>query len=552
MEERSDPLSCREERLAIIADDFTGAADAGVQFAARGRPCALVTSLASLSPVTAEVVAVDVESRSLSPEAAAAAVRSAVAALRAAGFERFYKKIDSTLRGNLGAEIDALMEEAGCGLALVAPAAPRNLRTVVEGECFVAGVSLAGTEYAARSEGGEPTSSVAALIARQTRRPIASIPLDEVRRGAASLARRIEALRGEGAEIVILDAATIEDLMIAADAARSIEGGADAPPGARLSAWSALGAGSPPGSAASRGPSGAHGAGLPLLYVGSSGFAEALAAQERRSTALEGGTRPNAPTSTHPRAARKPREAHPISPAVGPRPDAQPAALHQPSPEPQEAPSPPRAGRESPVLFLIGSRSAVAQAQADTLLRTGGVFEAVVDSASAFASPAREAERIEAEVAARSERRHVLVRVAGGELVAARGAAPPAADGPPARASAATSEPGPSQGAAVPPPDRSGGEKLIASLLGELARRLLGAERFDLVAATGGDTAVAAAAALELSALRLEGEILPGVVLSTASSPRLNRTISLVTKAGGFGEPDALRRILTAWTGEVP
>ncbi len=450
-----------EERLAIIADDFTGAADAGVQFAARGRSCALVTSSASLETAEgrAEVVTFDTESRSLAPEAAAAAVRAAVAVLRAAGFDRFYKKIDSTLRGNLGAEIDALMEEAGCDLALVAPSAPRNLRTVVEGRCCVAGRPLATTEYAAGS-GGEDASSVAAVIARQSRRPIASVGLAVVKEGTDALAERIAALRGEGAGIVVVDAATVEDLAIIAGAACDAAGGAPA-----------------------RGVASFRGALPPLLYVGSSGFAEALAAAESPPAAL-----PQRPVHGD----------RPAPPAVGP------AALAE----------------EGPILFLVGSRSAVSQGQADELLRAGGVFETVVDPPEAVSSPARERDRIARAVSGRRDKGHVLVRVG------ARG------------------------GAASSAPDRHGGEKLIASFLGDLARVLLADERFSVVAATGGDTAVALAAAIELSALRLRGELLPGVVVSTASSLRLHRAITLVTKAGGFGEPDALRCAATRSTGE--
>jgi len=451
-----------EERLAIIADDFTGAADAGVQFATRGRMCALVTTAASVASDTgwAEVVAFDAESRSLSREAAAHAVRSAVAALRAMGFDRFYKKIDSTLRGNLGAEIDALMEEAECELALVAPSAPRNLRTVVEGRCYVAGRPLAETEYAAGS-GDEDASSVAAIIARQSRRPVASIVFSVVRQGAESLAERIAALRREGTEIVVVDATTIEDLAIVADAARG---------------------------------RGASGPARPLLCVGSSGLAEAVAAA-------------GALASLGAPAAANTPPFFPQGPAHDGR---QPAAR----------PDLPSLAKEGPILFLVGSRSAVARGQAEELARAGGVFETWVNPWTAASSHGKEVERIAGEVAGRGESSHVLVRVGAATIGADR--------------------------------QLGSGEKRIASLLAEVARALLAAESFGLVVATGGDTAVAAAAALELSALRLHGELLPGVVVASASSLRLRRPITLVTKAGGFGEPDALRRIAASWADMVP
>lgn len=231
-----------EERLAIIADDFTGAADSGIKLAEGGRVCALATTVARLEAIAqwAQVIALDTESRSLPPPRAAEAVRFAIRGLRDAGFRGFFKKVDSTLRGNLGAEIEAALAAAGCPLAVFAPSAPRNGRTVVDGLCFVGGAPLAGIEYA-HGPSEPPTSSVAELIARQTTLPIAVLTLAEVRRGERSLGRAIERASERGAAIVCADGEALEDLAIVARA------------GARL-----------PGR-------------ISPLFVGSSGLAEAIA-----------------------------------------------------------------------------------------------------------------------------------------------------------------------------------------------------------------------------------------------------------------------------------
>jgi 4-hydroxythreonine-4-phosphate dehydrogenase len=60
---------------------------------------------------------------------------------------------------------------------------------------------------------------------------------------------------------------------------------------------------------------------------------------------------------------------------------------------------------------------------------------------------------------------------------------------------------------------------------------------------TGGDTAVHVARRLGATGLRVEDELEPGVVLGRLVGPRPYRT---VTKAGGFGSPDALRRASAA------
>ena len=99
-------------QLLIIADDLTGAADTAVQFSKKGI-ATLVTvdrdiDIASLDPRTT-VLAVDIESRHLSPSEAADRLARVVRRAVDCGVENFYKKTDSTLRGNIGAELEALM-----------------------------------------------------------------------------------------------------------------------------------------------------------------------------------------------------------------------------------------------------------------------------------------------------------------------------------------------------------------------------------------------------------------------------------------------------------
>ncbi len=97
-------------RLLVIADDLTGASDAGVQFAKKGIPVLVLTgipnSLADLS-VDKSVVVINTESRHVDAGEAGKRVTRAVELGLAAGIPYFYKKTDSTLRGNIGSELEA-------------------------------------------------------------------------------------------------------------------------------------------------------------------------------------------------------------------------------------------------------------------------------------------------------------------------------------------------------------------------------------------------------------------------------------------------------------
>jgi D-threonate/D-erythronate kinase len=137
-------------RILIIADDLTGAMDSAGPFAARGVETWVVADPAACDPSSlksAQVVAVNTDSRHLSAPVAAQRVAEAVRRL-AGTREVLFKKIDSTLRGNVVAETLAMLRESGRRAAWVAPAFPAQGRTVLEGVVRVNGVELARTDFA--------------------------------------------------------------------------------------------------------------------------------------------------------------------------------------------------------------------------------------------------------------------------------------------------------------------------------------------------------------------------------------------------------------------
>ena len=117
-------------RVAIVADDLTGAADAAAPFAARGLRTVVALSLDAV--IEADVVAIDTDSRE------APAPDRVAAAFRALPAEMLVKKIDSTLRGHLAVEIDAALEETRAE-AVVAPAFPAMRRVIRGGRLLVDG-----------------------------------------------------------------------------------------------------------------------------------------------------------------------------------------------------------------------------------------------------------------------------------------------------------------------------------------------------------------------------------------------------------------------------
>jgi len=125
-------------QYALIADDLTGALDAGAGFAAAGLRAVVPLSGLASDAAGADVVLINTDSREGSASNAASAAREAAEQLRNAGIERVYKKIDSVLRGHPGTELAAVLDVYR-GRALVAPAFPAQGRVTRQGIQYVNG-----------------------------------------------------------------------------------------------------------------------------------------------------------------------------------------------------------------------------------------------------------------------------------------------------------------------------------------------------------------------------------------------------------------------------
>ena len=119
----------------MVADDLTGACDAGVAFAP-----AVVVLRGDVPLADGDALIYSTNSRDLEPDVAAARMASLPARLFTA--DVLFKKIDSMLRGNVRAEIEAMLHASGRPYAIVCPAFPEQGRTVVNGVAQPAGVDL--------------------------------------------------------------------------------------------------------------------------------------------------------------------------------------------------------------------------------------------------------------------------------------------------------------------------------------------------------------------------------------------------------------------------
>lgn len=198
--------------VTIVADDLTGACDTGCLFAGAG-PVGVIAE-PDLSSSDRPVITIDTESRMLPPDAAGAAVRASAQRLRqrlATG--HVFKKIDSTMRGSVAAELAALLEHGFSG-ALVCPAFPAQRRVVRDGRLLVDSVPVHESPIGRDPAFRATTSDMLGLLAGV--RPVARLGLEEVRAGREKVAHRLEQHRGA---VVAADAETDADLAGLAEAA---------------------------------------------------------------------------------------------------------------------------------------------------------------------------------------------------------------------------------------------------------------------------------------------------------------------------------------------
>lgn len=192
------------DTIAIIADDLTGACDSGVKLLNKGYRTEVIINSWDAQEINREMndaVSVNTESRGMEERAAYDVVYSTAKSVKAQGIDRFYKKIDSVLRGNIGSEIDAMIDALGYQVAIVASALPNNGRIIKEGKLSVI------------AEGAETAVyPVLESMAKGSRKKIGSIFLDTVRGGAEGIVAETARLVGEGNEIIIFDSENNEDL----------------------------------------------------------------------------------------------------------------------------------------------------------------------------------------------------------------------------------------------------------------------------------------------------------------------------------------------------
>ena len=203
----------------IVADDLTGANDTALQYFKKGCTTkVIIDCLQDLSDTeSVSIWAISTESRNTSKEEAVNRVLIVTEKLKESlGIDNFYKKIDSTLRGNVGVEIIAMLEATKKDAAIIAPAYIEEGRITVGGYQLLNGVPIERTQCALDPKAPIYESYIPDILKKDLNSKFENlidvVVLKTVTKGAGPITLKINELIQKGKKLIVVDAASCVDL----------------------------------------------------------------------------------------------------------------------------------------------------------------------------------------------------------------------------------------------------------------------------------------------------------------------------------------------------
>ncbi|AXF57052.1 four-carbon acid sugar kinase family protein [Salicibibacter kimchii] len=211
-------------RVGVIADDLTGANATGVRLTKQGRRTLTVLNQGVFPDDRYNTLVLNTDSRYLEPTEASEKIKASFSYLSGWGAEIIAKRTDSTFRGNIGAEVDAILEAITDSVAIIVPAFPDSKRTVRDGSLFVDDVPLGNTEVAKDPVKPIRHSNVCRLLETQSQHATTSISLKDINgQSPSELRTLLQQKMNDGARMICCDAVSNRDVATIANAMASIK-----------------------------------------------------------------------------------------------------------------------------------------------------------------------------------------------------------------------------------------------------------------------------------------------------------------------------------------
>ena len=205
--------------VGIIADDLTGANDTALQFKLNGADTNILlnNNIESNQNCPCQAWAISTESRNGTPQDAFEKVKEASQLfVDKLSPDFFYKKIDSTVRGNIAVEVLSMLEVLGWDASVIIPAFPQEGRITVGGYHLLRGIPIERTEMARDPHSPITESHLPTLLKSQLGENLAElvdvIELKTILDGAGPILMKMNELISQGKRIIIADSVSITDI----------------------------------------------------------------------------------------------------------------------------------------------------------------------------------------------------------------------------------------------------------------------------------------------------------------------------------------------------
>ncbi|MBH0156718.1 four-carbon acid sugar kinase family protein [Fictibacillus sp. 5RED26] len=212
-------------KVGVIADDLTGANATGVKLIKQGFEAATMVYY-DQEPASGSynAVCIDTDSRYARKDVSEMRIKKSMNNLQRWGADVICKRIDSTVRGNIGTEIDMVLNELGeRSIAVVVASFPDSSRITSGGYLLVDGVPVQATDVAKDPVMPLTESYVPSIISKQSEYLVTHIGLETVLQGKKTILQALKRKIDEGNRILVMDAVTDEEIEDIAHAMALIE-----------------------------------------------------------------------------------------------------------------------------------------------------------------------------------------------------------------------------------------------------------------------------------------------------------------------------------------
>lgn len=193
-------------KFKMIADDLTGANANCSLMKKIGLTSATLLNLNRELPKEYDAIALTTDSRAIESKEAYNRVKTTLDRLKSKDTELYVKRVDSTLRGNIGEELNAFFDSLGDEyMGIAAAAYPGTGRIIVNGTMFVNGDLLINSDAGKDAKTPVTTSNVLELFTKKLRFKAEMITINEIEKGIEYISKLIKDKQKEGVRLLVFD-----------------------------------------------------------------------------------------------------------------------------------------------------------------------------------------------------------------------------------------------------------------------------------------------------------------------------------------------------------